>query len=87
MQPTIDIPHSENKWVYATLTVFDGPRKLKPTQVSTDWVRFDQPPHLESKQIEIILMNGDAEHRQMAAVLPHDANATLIPIRLIRPGE
>jgi hypothetical protein len=83
MQPTLDVPHSENKWVYATLTVIDGPRQLKPTHVCGDWIRFGQPPRLESQQIEIILTNGNAEYRQMADVLPHDAEATRIPIRLI----
>jgi hypothetical protein len=83
MQPTLSIPHSDSKWVYATLTVFDGQRKLKPAQVSTDWVLFSQPPKLASAQIEIVLVNGDAEQRHTAIVLPHEPDATRIPIQLL----
>jgi hypothetical protein len=46
-------------------------------------MNFAEPPHLTSSQVEIILVNGDAQQRHMAIVLPHDANATRIPIRLI----
>ena len=68
--------------IYASLTVIDGQRILKPAQVGYDSLIFDLPPHLESKQIEIILRNGDAEQRSFATVLPHDQDATRIPIQL-----
>lgn len=62
----------------------DGPRKLKPSHVSFDSLRFVEPPRLTSEQVEIVLVNGEEEQRNMAVVLPHDAGATLIPIRLVR---
>lgn len=71
--------------IYASLTVIDGQRILKPAQVGYDSLIFDQPPRLESKQIEIILRNGDAEQRHFATVLPHDQNAARIPIQLGPP--
>jgi hypothetical protein len=69
--------------VYASLTVRDGDRTLKPTQVAFDGVYFAEPPHLTSEQIEIVLVNGDEEQRHLARVLPHDPTATRIPIRLL----
>jgi hypothetical protein len=87
MQPTAGVQSLEHKWVYATLTVFDGQRKLKPRQVSTDWIRFSEPPRLVADVIEIVLVNGDAEQRHIATVLPHDQQATKIPIRLHVEGH
>ena len=49
-----------------------------------DEISFDQPPHIVDEQIEILLTNGDEHQRHLAEVLPHDANATEIPIRLIK---
>lgn len=84
MQPSLNISHAHEKaWIYASLTVLDGQRKLKPCEVAFDRIYFTEPPQLTSRQIEIILVNGDAEQRHMAVVLPHDANATRIPIRLL----
>jgi hypothetical protein len=84
MQPSVNSHEPrEQKWTYASLTVLDGPRRLKPAQVAFDRLLFREPPHLTSNQVEIILTNGDAEQRQMAIVLPHDDNATRIPIRLL----
>jgi len=84
MARPVDTPESKAQtWVYASLAVVDGPRKLELAQVSFDRLIFTTPPRLTSNRIELILTNGDAEHRQMADVLPHDANATLIPIQLI----
>ncbi len=84
MQPSLNIPHRrEEGWIYASLTVLDAQRKLKPTHAAFDRLYFAQPPRLTSAQIEIILVNGDAEQRRMAVVLPHDADATRIPIRLL----
>lgn len=74
-----------NSWVYASLTVIDGERKLKPAQVGPNFVLFRQPPHLTSAEIEIILTNGEGLQQHMATVLPHDADATEIPIRLAPP--
>lgn len=71
--------------IYASLRIVDGQRILKPTHVAYDRVLFAEPPHLESKQIEIILRNGDAEQRSFATVLPHDRDATRIPIQLLPP--
>jgi len=70
-------------WIYAALTVLDGPRRLKPVEVAFDRIDFAQPPRLTSGQIEIILTNGDAEQRHKAVVLPHDPDATRIPIQLM----
>jgi hypothetical protein len=83
MQPSLEPQTDSQKWIYADLTVFDGPRKLKPTHAAFDRLRFAQPPRLSGEQIEIILINGDAEQRHRAAVLPHDPDATRIPIRLL----
>ena len=84
MHSSVDFPHTKAPgWVYATLTVMDGNRRLNPTQVSFDHVLFLEPPCLQSEVIEIILVNGDAEQHQTATVLPHDPQATWIPIRLI----
>ena len=86
MQPPLDVPAvTEGKWVYASLTVRDGNRKLKPSHVAFDRLRFDHPPHLTSRQVEIILVNGNEEQRHLATVLPHDPEATRIPIELLPP--
>ena len=90
MQPSIDMPRrNRDKWVYATLRVRDGDRLLKPSHVGGDRIRFTEPPHLTSSEIEIILTVGDAEQRTMAIVLPHDPNERYIPIQLVteRPGS
>lgn len=73
----------QQNWTYVSLAVIDGQRILKPTHLAHDRLRFAEPPHLESKQIEIILRNGDAEQRSFATVLPHDRDATRIPIQLV----
>jgi hypothetical protein len=73
----------KQSWVYVKLTVVDGIRQLKPCGVGPDEINFNNPPHLTSSQVEIILVNGDEEDRHIAAVLPHDADATRIPIKLI----
>jgi hypothetical protein len=84
MQPSLDALRSdERKWTYATLTVVDGQRRLKPCEVSFDRLHFTEPPHLTSSRVEVILVNGDAEQRHFADVLPHEADATRIPIRLV----
>ena len=87
MQPLLNSPRSQKTtWVYASLSVRDGQRLLKPAQVSSDWILFSEPPQLKSGEIEIILVNGDEEQRGMAAVLPHDPDAVEIPIRLLPQG-
>ncbi len=84
MQPSLKVPHSQRSgWIYATLTVIDGDRELTPSQVAFDFLIFSTPPKLTSNHVEIILVNGDAEQRHTAAVLPHDADATWIPIQLL----
>jgi hypothetical protein len=84
MQPAAKIHRpNQHRWVYASLTVCDGPRRLKPSEVSFDLLRFIEPPHLTSNRIEIILVNGDHEQRHFAMVLPHEADATHIPIQLL----
>lgn len=86
MQPPLtDSRPAKQSWLYATLTVIDGARQLKPAQVGFDRIRFDQPPHLTSREVEIILVNGSEEQRHMAIVLPHDPEATRIPIELLPP--
>lgn len=72
-------------WVYASLAVIDGSRRLKPAQVGPDVLLFDEPPHLVSDRIEIILRNGTSEQRHFADVLPHDPDAKRIAIRLLPP--
>jgi hypothetical protein len=85
MEPAVSIPEpSRHNWVYVSLTVIDGQRQLKPSHVSFDHVRFAAPPRLVSNQIEIVIANGDDEQRHTAIVLPHDADATLIPIQVIK---
>jgi len=87
MQPSLtDARPAERNRVYATLTVIDGPRQLKPSEVAFDRLHFRQPPHLTSRQVEIILVNGSEEQRHLATVLPHDAEATRIPIELLPPA-
>lgn len=77
---------NSSKWVYASLTVVDGDRRLKPAEVAFDRLCFASPPRLRGARVEIILVNGEAEQRHVAEVLPHDAEATRIPIRLM-PGK
>jgi hypothetical protein len=74
---------AQNAWTYASLTVRDGDRQLKPSHASFDRLRFAEPPHLTSARVEIILVNGDQEQRHTAIVLPHEPDATRIPIQLI----
>ncbi len=77
---------SENRsWVYATLTVLDGDRRLKPAQVGPNELCFTEPPRLTGGELEVILRNGDLEQRHVAIVLPHDSDATRIPIELLAP--
>ena len=76
-------PAGASTWVYASLLVMDGDRRLKPSHVGPDYLLFTQPPRLASTTIEIILRNGDDEQRHSANVLPHDADAKRIPIRLL----
>ena len=85
MTPSLHLtsPPATKSRIYATITVIDGQRHLKPAQVAFDRLLFNQPPHLSSERVEIIVTNGDDEHRRVAAVLPHDADATRIPIRLL----
>jgi hypothetical protein len=84
MQPSLDLPEKDGQgWVYASITVRDGRRRLKPAQVAYDRLIFSTPPRLISERVEIILVNGDAEQRHTARVLPHDADATRVPIRLL----
>ena len=84
MQPSAHTGISGQKnWVYASLTVIDGQRHLKPTQVAFDRLLFAEPPQLTGNPIEIILQNGDAEQRHTALVLSHDPQATRIPIQLL----
>jgi hypothetical protein len=87
MQPSLERPArtSEQGWLYASLAVLDGPRRIKPAQVGPDLLLFDEPPHLTSSRVEIILTNGDEEQRHFATVLPHDEDAKRIPIRLMPP--
>ena len=69
-------------WIYASLVVIDGHRRLKPSHVCYYEIGFREPPRIESTQVEIILTNGDEEQRHFALVLPHDPAATVIPIQL-----
>lgn len=87
MDHTLDIAPEPKQggWVYASLTVVDGARRIKPAQVSFDEVLFDAPPRLSGERIEIILTNGDDVQRHMADVLPHAPGARSIPIRLMPP--
>ncbi len=87
MLPSLNEPTPANtkRWVYASLTILDGQRRIKPAQVSPDHLLFTKPPHLVSDLIEIILTNGDEEQRSHAIILPHDPDATRIPIRLLGP--
>ncbi|HET6252081.1 MAG TPA: hypothetical protein VFE47_30630 [Tepidisphaeraceae bacterium] len=86
MQPSLNVPTKPSaKWMYASLSVRDGDRFLKPTHLCGDFVRFVEPPLFVNPQIEIILRLGETEQRNMAAVLPHDPQQTQIPIRLMPP--
>jgi hypothetical protein len=81
---TVPLKHPHQQaWTYASLTVLDGKRQLKPAQLAFDRIYFVTPPRLTSAEIEIIVTNGDAEQRHRAVVLPHDADATRIPIQLL----
>ncbi len=89
MQSSVRLPTpaARQGWVYASLIVIDGERRLKPSHTGPDCVRFRTPPRLTSERIEIILTNGDEEQRHYAIVLPHDADATQIPIELLPPHK
>ncbi len=87
MHRPIDIPLNDGqRWVYASLTVWDGTRKLKPTHVASDRLLFSHAPRLTSSQVEILLVNGKAQQRHRALVLQHKPDATHIPIQLL-PAE
>jgi hypothetical protein len=81
--PRQPVPQHRQAWIYADLTVLDDDRQLKPAEAAFDRLCFNEPPRLTSRQIEIVLTNGDEEQRHQAIVLPHDPNATRIPIRLL----
>ena len=83
MNPSVKVQPSQVNWTYATLTVLDGQRRLKPTHAAFDRLIFAAPPRLACPQVEIVLTNGDALQRHRAQVLPHDPAATRIPIRLV----
>lgn len=89
MNPTSrNVPHGrEQDRTYVSLTVLDGERRLKPTHVAFDRIHFAEPPRLSSTRVEIILVNGDVREHRIAEVLPHDADATRIPIRLMRNDQ
>jgi len=80
-------PIPPSGWLYASLEVLDGERRLKPTHFAFDRIVFNAPPGLTSQKVEIILTNGDETQRHMATVLPHDSSATRIPIRLHPPHQ
>lgn len=85
MPPLPTTSPTPGNWTYASLTVLDGSRRLKPAQVGPDAVVFRDPPHLTSARVEIVVRNGDEEQRHFADVLPHAPEATRIPIRLHPP--
>jgi hypothetical protein len=70
-----------SQWVYAAITLRDSERILYPTHVSHDRVIFAAPPKLKTTRVEIVIANGSDEFRSLADVLPHDQDATEIPIR------
>ena len=72
-------------WVYASLAVIDGQRRLKPAQVSSDHLLFSEPPCLVSDEVEVIVSNGDEEQHTYAIILPHDPAAKRIPIQIRSP--
>lgn len=71
------------QWNYVEIRVIDGERVLRPTHVAFDRLIFAQPPNLRSRQVEIVITNNGKSHSSQAVVLPHDADSTHIPIRLI----
>jgi hypothetical protein len=83
MPPSLSTSHaSRTNWIYVSIRVRDGERELKPAQIAFDRILFDSPPRLISSRVQVIIRNGDVEQRSMAIVLPHDPEATRIPIRL-----
>jgi hypothetical protein len=72
-----------SQWVYTTIRLHDGQRVLYPTHVSSDRIIFHAPPKLAATQVEVTIRSGDHEVRSWVEVLPHDANATEIPVRII----
>lgn len=89
MQPSLKTPTrtSRQGWVYASLAVVDGTRQLKPAQIGPDHLLFREPPRLTSERVEIVVTNGDRQHRRLATVLPHDPEATEVPIQLLPRRE
>ncbi|HTW96020.1 MAG TPA: hypothetical protein VMD30_14555 [Tepidisphaeraceae bacterium] len=83
MEPIVGVSSAKETWTYISLTVIDGPRQLKPAEISADFIRFTDPPRLVSKHVEIVIANGDKEQRHRARVLPHDAEDRQIPIEVI----
>ena len=79
---SLDKSADAKKWIYASLTVVDGQRHLKPTHVSFDRIYFAQPPRLNCRDVEIIVVNGDEVQKRVAHILPHAPDATHIPIEL-----
>jgi hypothetical protein len=72
-----------SQWVYTTITLHDSDRALYPTHVSSDRVIFRTAPQLTSTRVEIVIKNGEDEFRSLADVLPHNHDATEIPIRSV----
>jgi len=71
-------------WTYAEIFVYDGDRTLRPTHVCHNELMFRDAPHLVSAEIRVCVNNGDRQTTRIARVLPHDPQATHIPIQLIQ---
>jgi hypothetical protein len=84
MHAPLNIPTPKTRqWVCASLTVLDGQRILQPSHAGFDQLYFTQPPRIPSGEIEIVVVNGDAQYRYSATVLPHPPDAMDIPIQLL----
>jgi len=78
---------NSKKWNYVEVEVRDDKRSLRPTHVCSTDLIFKTPPAIASKHIEIIVTNNGQPHSRWAVVLPHDPDATQIPIQLIDAEE
>lgn len=70
-------------WNYVEVSVQDGPRHLRPTHVSHDYLIFTEPPQLTSNEIDITISDNAGSDTSRVRVLPHDPSATQIPIQYL----
>lgn len=76
-----------SSWPYLDIAVREGARELKPTHVCATEMIFTDAPRFTSDQVTLITRSGQRETTRLARVLPHEQDATQIPIRLLAVSD